>query len=244
MTLRWTRPPSGLTRDEVDLNSLRSHNPFLPPLASVDVELREYVNAVVGLVPQLAESLIDLARYFAGELVAKYNRRTSEQNVQLLALCIFDLQLNQLLGYFQQELQDEAVAGGLMGAVAYQALGQAPRSDDQSIFVGMSHRLRGPEKYAAVARMYPAARDPVDLTFGREFGQLIFGRTTDDVVLLGKSKLLAISLYTEANLRGIFFGEEVDDAARARIEARCAERDQQANREIQEWRRRNPGSGL
>lgn len=228
----------------MDPNSLRSHNPFLPPLETVAAEIRPNVDAAIELVPILAVSLMEFARYYGGVLVNQYNKRTSESNSQYLVLCIFDAQLSQLFGYFQQAVQDDTVASNLAGAVMYQALGKTPHCDDQSIFLGLSYKLRGLEKYGVVARIFPSAREPVGATFGREFAQLIYGRTSGEVVMLGMSKLMAIGLYTEANIRGILFGEEFTAEDRARVEALCADHDQKANREIQEFRRRNPTTGL
>lgn len=206
--------------------------------------MRPNVDAIIELVPVLAVSLMEFARYYGGVLVNQYNKRTPEQNAQYLVLCIFDVQLNQLFGYFRQAVPDDAVAASLDSAVLYQALGKTPHCDDQSIFLGLSHKMRGREKYGAVARIRPSAQEPVGATFGREFAQLIYGRTSDDVVELGRSKLTAIGLYTEANIRGILFGEEFTDEDRVRVEVLCAEQDQKTNQAIQEIRRRNPGSGL
>ena len=228
----------------MDPNCLRSNNPFLPPLELVAAEIRPNVDVVIELVPILAVSLMEFARYYGGVLVNHYNKRTSESNGQYLVLCIFDVQLNQLFGHFRQAVQDDSVAASLVGAVLYQALGKNPHCDDQSIFLGLSYKLRGPEKYGAAARIFPSGHEPVGATFGREFAQLTFGRTSDDVVMLGTSKLMAIGLYTEAHIRGILFGEEFTDEDRARVEAMCADHDQKTNREIQEFWRRNPTSGL
>lgn len=228
----------------MDPNVLRSHNPYLPALASVAPEIRPNVDAILELVPVLASSLMEFARYYGGVLANKYNPRTSDHNAHYVVLCIFDVQLNQLFGYFQQAVPDDAAAASLVGAVLYQALGKTPHCDDQTIFLGMSYKLRGREKYAASARIFPGSEEPVSATFGREFAQLIYGRTTDDVMMLGSSKLLIIGLYTDANIRGIMFSEEFSDADRARVEAMGAEHDQKTNRLIQELRRRSPASGL
>lgn len=228
----------------MDPNCLRTNNPFLPSLASVSAEFRPNVDAIIELVPVLAVSLMEFARYYAGVLVNQYNKRTPDQNSQYVVLCILDVQLNQLFGHFRQAVQDDVVAASLVGAVLYQALGKTPHCDDQSIFLGLSYKLRGSEKYAAAARIFPSGHEPVGATFGREFAQLIYGRTSNDVVMLGTSKLMAIGLYTEATIRGILFGEEFTDEDRARVEARCADHDQKTNREVQEYWRRNPTSGL
>ncbi|OAI42974.1 hypothetical protein AYO41_03050 [Verrucomicrobia bacterium SCGC AG-212-E04] len=227
----------------MDAHLLRSHNPYLPPLASVAPELQDYVNAVIEVVPVLADSLMEFARYFAGVLVNQYSKRTSEQNAQFLVLCIFDVQIYQLSRHFRESLQDEAIAANLAGAVLFQALGRTPQCDDQNIFLGLSYRLRGSDKYAAAARIFSYTTEPVGTTFGREFAQLLYGRTTEDVVMLGTSKLLAVGLYTDANIRGILFGEEFGDEARARVEATCADQDRKTTQAIQEWRRRNPTAG-
>jgi hypothetical protein len=223
---------------------LRSHNPFLPPLEAVAPELHPYVSGAVQLLPQLSVSLTDFARYFAAVMVDRYNKRTSDTNVQYLVLCVHDVQLNHVYAHLLGATEDKAVAANYISALLYQGLGKTPKCDDQSIFLGLSYKLRGLEKYDAFARMHPGISDPMAAIFGKEFGQLIFSRTTEDATMLGSSKLLEIGYYTDANIRGIFLGEPFTEEDRARVVAACAEQDKRVSREIQEVRRRNPSQGI
>ena len=152
--------------------------------------------------------------------------------------------MNHVYAHLLEATHDASIANNYASALLYQAIGKSPRCDDQSIFLNLSYKLRGLEKYAAVARIFPNVGDPISSTFGKEFAALIFGRVSDDVVLLGSSKLLEIGYYTDANIRGIFLGEVFSDEERARIEATCAERDKKVAREIQELRRRMPSQGI
>jgi hypothetical protein len=223
---------------------LRSKNPFLPPLASVAPELQACVNEAVEALPLLSVSLMDFARYYAATLVDRYNKRTTDTNMQYLVLCIHDVQLNHVYSHILAATQDQAVAANFVAALIFQGIGTTPKCDDQTIFLRLSYQLRGLEKYVAAARIFPGTGDPVGATFGKEFGQLIFGRTSEDVVLLGTSKLLEIGCYTDANIRGIFLGEAFSDEERARVEATCAEHDRKISRELQELRRRMPSTGI
>jgi hypothetical protein len=228
----------------MDPLSLRSNNPFLPPLESVAPECQAYVTGIVQLLPDLSVSLMDFARYYGAKMVASYNKRTSELNAQYLVLCIHDVQLKHVFAHVVEATHDQAIATHFIAALLFQAIGKSPRCDDQTIFLGLSYKLRGLEKYAATARIVPGVSDPVASTFGKEFGQLIFGRASEDVALLGASKLLEIGLYTDANIRGIFLGEVFSDEDRARVETTCAEHDKKVSREIQELRRRTPAQGI
>jgi hypothetical protein len=228
----------------MDPLSLRSNNPFLPPLQSVVPERQAYVNELIELLPQLSVSLMDFARYFATTMVDRFNKRTSDINAQYLVLCIHDVQLNHVSAHLVGVTQDQSIATNYVAALLFQAIGKSPRCDDQSIFLGLSYKLRGLEKYATAARMFPGAGDPVGATFGKEFGQLVFGRTSEDVILLGSSKVLEIGLYTDANIRGILLSETSSEEDRARIAAACAEHDKKISREIQEIRRRTPAQGI
>ncbi len=227
----------------MDPLSLRSNNPFLPPLQSAAPERQAYVNELIELLPMLSVSLMEFARYFGGAMVARYNKRTSDINAQYLVLCVHDVQLQRVFAHVVEAAQDQAIATNYVGALLFQAIGKSPRCDDQSIFLGLSYKLRGLEKYAAAARMFPGG-DPVAATFGKEFGHLIFGRTSEDTILLGSSKLLEIGLYTDANIRGILLSQPFSDEDRARVEAACAEQDKRISREIQEIRKRTPAQGI
>jgi hypothetical protein len=228
----------------MDPLALRSNNPFLPPLASVAPELQDYVHETIEVLPQLSVSLMDFARYYAATLVDRYNKRTSDTNVQYLVLCIHDVQLNHVFAHLLAATQDQAFAANFVAALIFQAIGTTPKCDDQTIFLRLSYQLRGLDKYVAAARIFPGTGDPVGATFGKEFGQLVFGRTSEDVVLLGTSKLLEIGFYTEANIRGIFLREAFSDEERARVEATCAEHDKKISREIQELRKKSPSTGI
>jgi hypothetical protein len=228
----------------MDPLSLRSNNPFLASLAAVAPEFQEYAIGAVELLPHLSVSLMDFARYYGAKMVASYNKRTSELNAQYLVLSIHDVQLNHVFAHILGATHVQAIAENFVGALLFQAIGKSPRCDDQSIFLGLSYKLRGLEKYAAAARMFPGVKDPVGETFGKEFGQLIFGRISEDVIRLGSSKLLEIGSYTDANIRGIMLGEIFSDEERARVEATCAEHDKKISREIQELRKKSPSTGI
>lgn len=228
----------------MDLLSLRSNNPYLASLQSVAPEFRAYVTASVELLPALSVSLVEFARFYAHKVVQLYNKRTSETNAQYLALCIHDVQLNRVMAHMFEATQDRAIAESYAAAMLFQAIGKTPKCDDQSIFLGLSYKLRGWEKYGAMARVFPGSVDPVGATFGKEFAQLIFGQPSEEGVLLGRSKLMEIGLYTDANLRGLFLGAVFDEEERARVEATCAEHDKRISSEIYELRRRGPSRGM
>ncbi len=228
----------------MDPLSLRSNNPFLAPLQSVAPERQAYVNDLIEVLPLLSVSLMEFARYFGSLMVDRFNKRTNETNAQYFVICVHDVQLQRVFAHVFEATQDQAIAGSYIAALLFQAIGKSPRCDDQSIFLGLSYKLRGVEKYATVARMFPGTPDPVAATFGKEFGQLIFGRTSEDVILLGSSKVPEIGLYTDANIRGILLSQPFSDEDRARVEAACAEHDKKISREIQEIRKRTPAQGI
>lgn len=224
----------------MDPLTLRSKNPFLAQLEVVAPECQAYMADAVRFLPNLSACLSDFARFHADSAVERYNRRTTDMNRQFLFLCVHDVQITRVIAFLEEATHDRALAETYASALLFQAVGKIPKCDDQSIFLGLSYRLRGWEKYPAAARILRTTGDPIGATFGREFATLIFGRASEDVMLLGRSKLEEIGLYADANLRGLFLGEIFGEEERALVEAKCAEEEKRVTREIQEWRKRNP----
>src|SRR5450631_2425848 len=101
----------------MDPLSLRSHNLFLPALEAVAPEFQPYVSGAVQLLTQLSVSLMEFARYFAAVTVDKYNKRTSDNNVQYLVLCVHDVQLSHVFAHVAAATQDQTIASNYVAAL-------------------------------------------------------------------------------------------------------------------------------